>query len=331
MADEQIAAPSTAEAANSLDTFNEKERGEWLKNGTAQPKDEAEPAAASEPEKAEPIAPAADTGNKVQESRGERRKGQLSAEIADLLRQRAVEKAGLEADRAARSKPAEPATSAAPAKAEAAAAERRPDGEPIPPDPTKWTGTWEELEAAKIKYLEQKLDWKLGQPARDKAAADQAAAEAEGKQTFDAWVERRDAVIELDAEFADANEIVGRFFTARGVAPLIIESDIGPELVMHFYKLPVDEQQRVAKMSSAKLAREILRVEAELGLGHTPAADKPKETPQPKRTSAAAKPATELSGKNAGGVDDAEAALAAGDSAGYQRIMNARDLAKRRR
>jgi len=335
MGDATNATSSVAvEAPNALDTFTGKQRDEWLKNGTPQPKDEAEsaPAAvegqASEPAKAEAIAPAADPGNKERESRGERRKGELSAEIQDLLRQRREARAGLEADLAAgKAKPAEKA-------AESATATQQPtDGEPVPPDPEKWTGTWEQLEKAKIQYFKDLTDWKLKQPERDRLAAARVAAEAENKKTFEAWAERRDAAMELDPEFADANDIVGKFFTAQGVAPLIISSEVGPELVMHFYRLPVEEQKRVVGLSPAALAREIVRVEAKLSEAKpgAEAQPKPTATPQPKKTSAAAKPATELSGRSAANtVDDAEAAIVAGDSAAYQRVMNARDLARRR-
>ena len=218
--------------------------------------------------------------------------------------------------------------------AEAATATQQPtDGEPVPPDPENWTGTYESLEKAKIQYLKDFTDWKLKQPERDRLAAARVAAEAENKKTFEAWVARRDAAKELDPEFADAEDIVGKFFTAQGVSPLIIDSEVGPELVMHFYRLPVEEQKRVAGLSPARLAREILRVEAKLSDAKPEGQleTKPTTTSKPNKTSAAAKPATELSGRNATNtVDDADAAIAAGDSAGYRRIMNARDLAKRK-
>jgi len=181
MADETNATSSVAiEAPNSLDTFTGKQRDEWLMNGTPQPADEAESAPAegkegqaSEPAKAEPIAPATDTGKKQEPSfeRAQRRKGELSAEIQDLLRQRAEARAGLEADLAAgRTKPAEKA-------AESATATQQPaDGRPVPPDPEKWTGTWEQLDTAKLKYLEELTDWKLKQPERDRQAAERVAA-----------------------------------------------------------------------------------------------------------------------------------------------------------
>jgi hypothetical protein len=72
------------------------------------------------------------------------------------------------------------------------------------------------------------------------------------------------------------------------------------------------------------LARELTRLEATLSKPAEPAA------PQPKRTSAARAPATELSGKNAGStVDDAEQALEAGDFEAYKRIMDARAVQKK--
>jgi hypothetical protein len=336
MADETNATSSVAiEAPNSLDTFTGKQRDEWLMNGTPQPADEAESAPAegkegqaSEPAKAEPIAPATDTGKKQEPSfeRAQRRKGELSAEIQDLLRQRAEARAGLEADLAAgRTKPAEKA-------AESATATQQPaDGRPVPPDPEKWTGTWEQLDTAKLKYLEELTDWKLKQPERDRQAAERVAAEVEAAKLNEVWQERRSAAMELDPEYKAADEVLGKFFGFRGVAPLIIESEVGAEIVMHFYRLPVEEQKRVAGLSPAGLAREIVRVEAKLSEAKPEGQleTKPIATPQPKKTSAAAKPATELSGRNATNtVDEAEQALEAGDFARYKRVMDARAIRK---
>lgn len=324
MPDEAIAESSTVtvEAPNSLDTFTEKQRSDWLRDGTPQPKD-AEPAPAqeaSEPAKAEPIAPAPDTG-----SQQEPKKGRADQRIQELLRERAELRVRLEA---AEKKPAEKSAAPAPAAAVETAAAQPTDGRPAPPDPSKWAGTWEELEAAKIKYFEDLTDWKLKQPERDRMAAAKAVDEANQKQVFDAWKERRDAAAEADPEFADANDIVGRFLTSKGVHPLVIESEVGPEIVMHLYRLPKEEQERVSKLSPTKLARELVRIEDKLSK------PEPEEKPvsAPKKTSAAAKPATELSGTHATNTgDEAAAAISAGDSAAYQRIMNARDLQKRKR
>jgi hypothetical protein len=312
----------TVEAPNSLDSFTEKQRGDWLLNGTPQPKDEAESATAeatSEPAKAESTAPATETGTKTQEpSRAERRKGELSAEIQGLLRKRAELRGEIEA--ADKTKPAEKTAAPAPA-----VVQQPTDGEPVAPDPENWTGTWEALEKAKIQYLKDLSAWLTKQPERDRVAAAKAADEANQQQVFETWKERRDAAIELNPEFADANDIVGRFLTAKGVAPLVIESEIGPEIVMHLYHLPKEEQERVAKLSPTALARELVRIEDRLAKADPAAEAAPAATPQPKITSAVKKPATELSGKSATNtVDDAEDALAKGDYERYARVMNAR-------
>src|ERR1017187_3773934 len=298
----------TVEAPNSLDSFTEKQRGDWLLNGTPQPKDEAESATAeatSEPAKAESTAPATETGTKTQEpSRAERRKGELSAEIQGLLRKRAELRGEIEA--ADKTKPAEKTAAPAPA-----VVQQPTDGEPV--------------EKAKIQYLKDLSAWLTKQPERDRVAAAKAADEANQQQVFETWKERRDAAIELNPEFADANDIVGRFLTAKGVAPLVIESEIGPEIVMHLYHLPKEEQERVAKLFPTALARELVRIEDRLAKADPAAEAAPAATPQPKITSAAKKPATELSGKSATNtVDDAEDALAKGDYERYARVMNAR-------
>jgi len=324
-----MAEAAVVEAPNALDSFNEKERGDWLRNGTPQPKDEAESAPAqeveSEPEaQAEPIAPAPDTG-----SSQEPKKGRADQRIQELLRERAELRGKLDAaEKKAAGKPAEsaPATEAKPASVAAAAV----DGAPVPPDPETWTGTWEALEKAKIKYFEDLTDWKLKQPERDRAAAAKAATEADERAIFDQWKERREAAAAAEPEYADAQDIVGRFLTAKRCDSLIIESEVGPEIVMHLYRLPKEEQERVSKLSPSRLAREIVLIEHKL-------LAKPEEeipaaaAPQPRKTSAAARPPTELSGTRANNVvDDEAAAIASGNSAEYMRLANLRDLKKRK-
>jgi hypothetical protein len=325
-----MAEAAVVEAPNSLDTFNEKQRGEWLRNGTRQPKDEAEPAPAkeveSEPEKeAEAIAPAPDTGNQ-QESKP---KGRADQRIQELLKERKELRARVEAAEKKAEKPAEPAPAAA---AKPTAAAEPTDGRPVAPDASKWTGTWEELQAAQLRYIEDLTDWKLKQPDRDRAAAEKTAAEANERAIFDQWKERREAAVAADPEYADAQDIVGRFVTAKRCDSLIIESEVGPEIVMHLYRLPKEEQERVSKLSPSRLAREIVLIEHKLlALADEEKPSSAPATPQPRKTSAAAKPATELSGTRANNVVDEEAAaIASGNSAEYMRLANLRDLKKRK-
>jgi hypothetical protein len=294
------------------------------------PKDEAESAPAaketSEAVKPEATAPATDTG-KTQESksRGEQRKSELGSEIQELLRKRAELRAEIEAAAGGGVKPAEKPAESAPAKP-AQAVTTAADGEPAPPDPAKWTGTWEELEAAKIKYVRDLTLWQLGKADRDRAAAEQ---QTKATVTQQAYRARADAMLAVDPEFADAQEIIGRFVTSRGVSELILDSDVGPEVVMHLYRLPAAEQRRVASLSPLALAREIARIEKDLSKPAGATAAAAAAIPPPKRTSAAAKPATELSGSKSGSTaDEAEQALADGDVGRYIDIMNARAIKK---
>lgn len=320
MADESTVASSTTE--NSLDNFTETERSEWLMNGTTMPKDEPESApgavATSEPARAESIAPAPDTGDLQEQA-----KGRAGQRIQELLGERAALRARLTALETPVVKPAE----STPAKAAAAATPAV--GEPQPPDPAKWTGTWEELETAKIAYLRDLTKWELGKGERDRAAA-----EGTGKLTElqTAYKARADVMLAVEPEYADAQDIIGRFATGKGVDQLILESEVGPEIVMHLYKLPQAEQQRVANLSPLALAREITRIETQLTKAPAAAAAPViPAVPTTRKTSAAAKPAIELSGARAGSAaDEAEQALADGDMTRYMDIMNAREVKGRK-
>ena len=326
MEDENSAVPSTDEAAgNSLDTMTGEQRSEWLLNGTPMPKDEADPAPApkhkSEAAKPEPT-PAADTGNSEEPKLGSR----AHQRIQELLTERASLRARLDQIEAAgKNTPADKPADSAPAKPAAETKAVPSDGRPVPPDPEKWTGTWEELEKAKLKYFDEYTDWKMKQPERDRQAADTAKAQAKLTELQQGYKTRAEAVLAADPEYADAQDIIGKFVTAKGVDQLILESEVGPEIVMHLYKLPYEEQQRVAGLTPAALAREITRLEDKLSQPAAAAA----AAPQPKHTSAAKKPPTELSGRNATNtVDEAEQALEAGDMGKYIAVMNARAVKK---
>jgi hypothetical protein len=326
MTDEQTVVPSTTD--NSLDNFNEQQRSEWLMKGTAMPKDEVEsaPTVVKEPSEAaqpEPIAPAPDTGS-LQEP-----KGRAGQRISELLGERAA----LRAELAALKTPVVKSAESTPAKAAAAAADTT--GEPQPPDPETWTGSWEALEKAKIAYVRDLTRWELGKGDRERAtaAATAAAAADAGKLTElqAAYKTRADAMLAEEPEYADAQDIIGRFATGKGVSQLLLESEVGPKIVMHLYRLPREEALKVAAMSPAALAREITLIEAQLTkpAEATPAAAAiTAPTPTTKRTSTAAKPSTELSGARAAAAgDEAEAALANGDTGAYMRLMNAREVA----
>lgn len=202
----------------------------------------------------------------------------------DEARQRA-EKA--ERELAAKSTPpgpaAQPVTEAQPVTATT---------KPAPPDPSKWTGTWEELEAAKLDYVEKLTDWKAGERER-KAATERQQAEARTLHTT--WEAKSKAFGEDNPDFEDAIANIGPLVTRAGVADLIKESDVGPEMVLYLHTHPSEVTRMGACKTQAALARELGKLEAQLSAPvskDTPAPAAKKPLPKPPTSVGAGQPAT---------------------------------------
>lgn len=236
-----------------------------------------------EPEKTEAESGTVDTKEPEHKSESsiDKRFRKLASQ-RDEARQRA-EKA--ERELAAKSTPpgpaAQPVTEAQPATATT---------KPAPPDPSKWTGTWEELEAAKLDYVEKLTDWKAGERER-KAATERQQAEARTLHTT--WEAKSKAFGEDNPDFEDAIANIGPLVTRAGVADLIKESDVGPEMVLYLHTHPSEVTRMGACKTQAALARELGKLEAQLSapVSNTTAPAKAK-LPKPPTSVGAGSPAS---------------------------------------
>lgn len=157
------------------------------------------------------------------------------------------------------------ALKAQPGPAESAA-ELKPIEKPMPPDADTWTGTWAELEKAKLEYSEKLADWKVEQAlAKRDQAEQQRRQEAEQKVLHGKWEERLQTAMASDPDFMDAVQTVGPVVTRMGVAELIKQSEVGTQLVQKLNANDQAELRRIAALTSPlAIAREIGKLESQL-------------------------------------------------------------------
>jgi hypothetical protein len=302
----------------------------WRETGERPPAKKAEAPPASKTESsaaaekpAEKAAPAPEAGNPQEQPKrktGEDRKAELSAEIQELLRQRHQLR-----DEVSRMRPQkdekQPDPSAGKPQQTAATTDK-----PKAPKSAEYK-TWGEYEDALAEYQDKLTDWKLAERDRAHYAAQQEESRRELKAS---WSERVAEHSKSDTDFQDAIEYVGPFATAAGVADLIMQSEVGPQIVSYLHQHQ-DEAVKIAQSGSpVAIAAAIGKLEAKLLGERKPAAKaaepvKPVKAPEPKKTTSAAPPPTELAAKSGGAEDEAAAALRDRDFARYKRVMDARE------
>ena len=162
--------------------------------------------------------------------------------------------AALRAEIAALRSPAAP-VAAAPVAAAA---------KPTAPNANTWTGTWDELEAARTQYAEDLSEYKVNEVLRKR---DEGVKQAEARKVVEtiheAWVRRLDDATEANEDMEAAVAEVGTIVSKMGIQDVIKESEVGPEIVLHYFK-DKDAMEKLSKMSMASAARAIGRVEAKL-------------------------------------------------------------------
>ena len=267
LASDETPAPATEpEAPISVDSDGEK---------NAAPKPEE---AHAEPETAPVEKP-----EEKHESAIDKRFRKLAAQ-RDEARQEAEK---LKRELASKTTPGPAADTVTPAKPAAAALTT----EPTPPDSGTWTGTWEELRAAELKYARDVVRWEFAE--RDRAKQTEQL-QAQAKTLHSTWEAKSKTFAESNPEFEDAIGNIGPLVTRAGVADLIKESPVGPEMVLFLHQNPSEVQRMGACKTQVALARELGKLEAQLSTPvsqtPTPAAKKP--LPKPPASVGGGSPAT---------------------------------------
>jgi len=240
----------------------------------------------------EPETPAA--SEPAQTTEPEKRESAIDKRFRKLAQQR--DEARQKADRLERELATKTTSQPGPA-AESDTATRRPSDtatatKPVPPDPSKWTGTWEEMEAAKLDYVDKLTDWKADSRERAKQAESQ---KAQAQQIHSTWETKSEAFTKDNPDFADAIEHIGPMVTRAGVADLIKESPVGPDMVLFLHQNPAEVARLGACKTQVALARELGKLEAQLSTPVSttttpPAAKKP--LPKPPASVGGGQPAT---------------------------------------
>lgn len=131
-------------------------------------------------------------------------------------------------------------------------------GKPTPPDDGKWTGTWDELNAAKSKFTSDMIAWGVKNERNKEKLTDARNAELASRQQVDTtWKEKYNAAIEEDGAFEGIVKVVGAALKVHpGIAEVIKESDIAADILRHLHDTP-DALAKLTKMSIASAARTI--------------------------------------------------------------------------
>ena len=211
----------------------------------------------------------------------EKRFSKLTRERDGATQRAEAAEARLRELEAAKAPPAEPAK---PAASTAAVA-----GEPVPPDPTAWKGTWEELEAAKIKYSRDIAAFVTKQAREELRAELQRETQAgEGQraaqQLQDSWRAKTEVATKAIPEFQEAVNEVGTHLDRLGMNDLVMESEVGPELVVELYEKPEEMQRLLAAERQGnpfKVSNILGQIEERLMAAKAAAAKPPTKLPVP--------------------------------------------------
>jgi hypothetical protein len=137
------------------------------------------------------------------------------------------------------------------------------EGKPVAPDATNFTGTWAELELARVKYTEDYASWavKNALHQREVQAVREVAINA-ARTVQEKWDAAFDAAVSVDDSVVDAVKHVGNVVKSLpGIIDVIKESEVGVEIVKELHA-DADALAKLSKMSIASAAREIGKIEA---------------------------------------------------------------------
>lgn len=159
------------------------------------------------------------------------------------------------------------------------------------------------------------------------------------KTAIDKWKERVDKAREKLTDFDEValgnNPAILSIQQGSVIDAFLMDSDVGPEILYHLAQNPA-EVNRIKALNPLGQSREMTKLELKLTEPATPIAvtEIPKADPDPvparREPPKLPPPPTELSARRSAPVDEADAALARDDIAGYMRAMNARELKARK-
>jgi hypothetical protein len=251
----------------------------------------AEPAPANEAEQTEEEKQAA--AEAAEAAKGAKKKKSIQQRISELTAEKyrsAQERAELERELEELRKKVAPAD---PGPATAAPAGEAKPAKPVRPDPEKFDGTSDEFVQAYAKYeadldkwADSVAEWESRRKLEEsRAAAEKADREKAQKTLNDSWSARYSAAAEANPDVIDAVNELGGLISSKLMADTIMESEIGPEIVLHMHENPEVLEAFKATTNTTQAARLIGRVEAQIlsvkSQKQTPAT-KPPAPPLPK-------------------------------------------------
>jgi hypothetical protein len=307
-----------------VEDFTPEQRTTWLKTGDMPAKEppKKDESASSKPA-GETIGKKAESGT-VEEKPADKRIKQLLAERkADRAQMAKLEK-DLEEVRTKGAKPAEEKKSAEPAKTEAP---KRPRMVEYLKDGVLDS---EKYETAMDKYDTDKEEFRERENYARNSTAEQA--RLINQWTSDLKQKYSEKADGIDVK-ATMDKLLPTIKDAPGFAAFLNDSEVFTDLLFIFATDPkLDELIALAKTNPTKAARHVVALELGIKnqLAKNEKAEGSEEKPPEKKITRAGAPPSEVGGRSSVSGDEADAALRRGDGESYRRIMNERDIARRK-
>jgi len=232
----------------------------------------------------------------------------------------------------------------------AAAATPRPKLDDVDKDGKPKYKTYAEFEEAKDKWLQDEAVRKFRE---ENSQTEQQKTQEAAKTRVQQEIEKR--VEQARKDYADYDEVVASGVTAKDDAgrelifipegshlqAFFLDSDRGQDVLYEILKDPEAHAAIFARnekgdkflMPAIRQLRELAKIEAGLPAKAAAEADAEKNNSSPAQKKTPPKlpaPPTELGARNSAPADEADAALARGDTAAYMRIVNQRELKARK-
>ena len=144
--------------------------------------------------------------------------------------------------------------------------------------------TYEEYEAAKDKYADDMIDWKVKNLRHQEAEqAKREAAKQEWQRIDESWQAQYNRAMEEDPEFEIVVKEVAKVVAPKGLVEVVKESPVATEIVRALHADPA-KLEAISKMSPASAAREIGKIEAAIQSKTTAPGTPARKLPEPPKT-----------------------------------------------